>query len=321
MIYNGNMDDTMFFYPPRYTIAGGSPVFSHFTIMKSIKPRFISGLRIPAWSLRIVLFAAAMLTFHAFLAAAPPKDVKPLRDGHSHNDYWRNRPMLDALDHGFCSVEADVFLRDGVFWAGHSKAEIQLRRNLETIYLQTLKEQIRLNGGTVYPGVETFYLWIDIKEDPEEAWAVLSPLLEKYSEILCSVTDGVKKPGPVQVLITGNRPVRSFKAPEGKTFYALLDVRFDDLDDPGIPAWLIGAVNENWGRICSWKGKGEFPAEQRAELKALIDKAHGHGLPLRFWGAPQNVTFWTELRHLGVDFINTDHLTTFRNFDLQYTPE
>ena len=86
-----------------------------------------------------------------------------------------------------------------------------------------------------------FYLWIDIKEDPEEAWAVLSPLLEKYSEILCSVTDGVKKPGPVQVIITGNRPVRSFKAPEGKTFYALLDVRFDDLDDPGIPAWLIGA--------------------------------------------------------------------------------
>jgi len=270
---------------------------------------------------RVVLFFAVLMTFNTFLLGTPPTDVKPIRDGHSHNDYWRNRPMLDALDHGFCSVEADVFLRDGQFWAGHSKAEILLRRNLETIYLKTLKERIDANGGTVYPGVETFYLWIDIKEEPETAWAALSPLLEKYQDILCTVTDGVKKPGPVQVILTGNRPLKAFEDHKGKTFYALLDGRSSDLDDPGVPAWMIGAVNENWGRICSWKGKGEFPADQRAKLKALIDKAHSRGLPLRFWGAPQNAAFWTELRRLNVDFINTDHLTTFQNFYLNYQPE
>ena len=37
--------------------------------------------------------------------------------------------------------------------------------------------------------------------------------------------------------------------------------------------------------------------------------------------APQNATFWTELRRLKVDFINTDHLTTFRNFDQKYKAE
>ncbi|MCR5163407.1 MAG: hypothetical protein K6C40_05245, partial [Thermoguttaceae bacterium] len=169
--------------------------------------------------IRIVLFVLAMITLHAIFAGPALEDVKPIRDGHSHNDYWRNHPMQDALDHGFCSVEADVFLRDGQFWAGHVKAEILLRRNLETIYLKTLKDRIEKNGGTVYPGVETFYLWIEFKEDPEEAWAALSPLLEKYKEILCSVTDGVKKPGPVQVIITGNRPFRSFEDSKGKTFY------------------------------------------------------------------------------------------------------
>lgn len=271
--------------------------------------------------IRLVLFVLALISLNTIFAGAASDDVRPIRDGHSHNDYWRNHPMLDALDHGFCSVEADVFLRDGQFWAGHVTAEILLRRNLETIYLKTLKERIEKNGGTVYPGVETFYLWIEFKEDPEEAWAALAPLLEKYKEILCSVTDGVKKPGPVQVIITGNRPFKSFEDSKGKTFYATLDGRFGDLDDPNRPAWMVGAINENWGSVCSWKGKGEFPADERARLAALIEKAHSQGRLLRFWGAPQNEMFWTELRRLKVDFINTDHLTTFRNFDRKYKPE
>ena len=289
--------------------------------MTSTQTRSKFGSRLRVWSSRIVLFAIVLITLNAILIGATPKDVKPIRDGHSHNDYWRNRPMLDALDHGFCSVEADVFLRDGQFWAGHVTAEIMLRRNLETIYFQTLKEQIALNGGTVYPGVETFYLWIEFKEEPEAAWAALSPLLEKYKDMLCSVTDGVKKPGPVQVIITGNRPFKSFEDSKGKTFYATLDGRFGDLDNPNRPAWMVGAINENWSSVCSWKGKGEFPADERAKLASLIDKAHSQGRLLRFWGAPQNATFWTELRRLKVDFINTDHLTTFRNFDQKYKPE
>ena len=289
--------------------------------MTSTKTRSKTGTRLRVWSSRIVLFVIALTTLNALLIGASPKDVKPIRDGHSHNDYWRNRPMLDALDHGFCSVEADVFLRDGQFWAGHVPAEIMLRRNLETIYFQTLKEQIALNGGTVYPGVETFYLWIEFKEDPEEAWAALVPMLEKYKDMLASVTDGVKKPGPVQVIITGNRPFKSFEDSKGKTFYATLDGRFSDLDNPNRPAWMVGAINENWGSVSSWKGSGEFPADQRAKLAALIDKAHSQGRILRFWGAPQNATFWTELRRLKVDLINTDHLTTFRNFDQKYKPE
>ena len=237
-----------------------------------------------------------------------------LRDGHSHNDYWRKRPMFDALDHGFCSVEADVFLRDGEFWVGHSPSEIPLRRNLEGVYLKTLRERIARNGGAVYPGGGTFYLWIDIKEDAETAWAALSPLLEKYKDILCHVKDGVWTSGPVQVILTGNRPVKSFEDAKGKTFYATLDCRFADLDNPRYPAWMTGAVTENWKRMFAWRGKGEFPADQRARLAALMEKAHRSGRKVRFWNVPQNAAFWTEMRRLKVDFITTDHLTTFRNF-------
>src|SRR5207237_4622701 len=37
----------------------------------------------------------------------------PLIHAHAHNDYEHTRPLLDALDHGFCSVEADIHLVDG----------------------------------------------------------------------------------------------------------------------------------------------------------------------------------------------------------------
>ena len=38
---------------------------------------------------------------------------RPLWRAHAHNDYEHPRPLLDALDHRFGSVEADIYLVDG----------------------------------------------------------------------------------------------------------------------------------------------------------------------------------------------------------------
>src|SRR6266571_3355435 len=40
-------------------------------------------------------------------------DPMPLIHAHAHNDYEHARPLFDALDRGFCSVEADIYLVDG----------------------------------------------------------------------------------------------------------------------------------------------------------------------------------------------------------------
>ena len=37
--------------------------------------------------------------------AAAEKPASPVRRAHAHNDYEHKRPLLDALDQGFCSVE------------------------------------------------------------------------------------------------------------------------------------------------------------------------------------------------------------------------
>jgi len=50
--------------------------------------------------------------------------VQALRGAHAHNDYQHERPLLDALAHGFQSVEADVFLVEG-------KLLVALNRNAD----------------------------------------------------------------------------------------------------------------------------------------------------------------------------------------------
>ena len=57
----------------------------------------------------ILVVAITLVPGHA---ATSPSSPTPLPRAHAHNDYEHPRPLLDALSHGFCSVEADVHLVD-----------------------------------------------------------------------------------------------------------------------------------------------------------------------------------------------------------------
>ena len=62
-------------------------------------------------------------------AAERPSEVPtPLTRAHAHNDYLHARPLLDALDHGFCSVEADIYLVDGQLLVAHDRNKVDPRR-------------------------------------------------------------------------------------------------------------------------------------------------------------------------------------------------
>src|SRR5437763_16102083 len=91
--------------------------------------------------------------------------VVPLKNAHAHNDYEHPHPLLDALDHGFCSVEADVYLVADELQVGHTRRDLRPGRNLEKLYLAPLRERVRANGDRVYPGGPTVYLLIDVKTD------------------------------------------------------------------------------------------------------------------------------------------------------------
>jgi hypothetical protein len=84
------------------------------------------------------LCAAAILLCLSIAAGADPV---PLPRAHAHNDYAHTRPLFDALDHGFCSVEADIYLRPEGLLIGHDAKDLQPGRTLEKLYLDPLRER------------------------------------------------------------------------------------------------------------------------------------------------------------------------------------
>jgi hypothetical protein len=121
----------------------------------------------------------------------PPPAVVPLANAHAHNDYAHKRPLFDALERGFTSVEADIFLTDkGELLVGHERRELRPERTLEKLYLKPLRRRARANKGQVYPGGPAFYLLIDIKTDGKKTYAVLNKLLAKYADVFSEVSDG-----------------------------------------------------------------------------------------------------------------------------------
>jgi len=248
------------------------------------------------------------------LVSATCSAVEPLKQAHAHNDYHHKRPLLDALDHGFCGVEADIFLVEGKLLIGHDRGELKPERTLQSLYLDPLRERVKLNGGKVFSeaGAELkFTLLIDIKTDDEKTFAVLAKALAEYSEILTEV-DGKKEiQRAVTVIISGNRAKDKIAAENPR--FAAIDGRLADLSSD-VPTSLMPLISDRWGSHFKWRGNGEMPAEEKEKLRQIVKKAHADGRRVRFWATPEDPAVWEELHAVGVDLINTDDLPGLRDF-------
>ncbi|MBT3615020.1 MAG: hypothetical protein HN524_03430, partial [Verrucomicrobia bacterium] len=144
------------------------------------------------WIFPCLLFAVWPCDAESAKSAADPA---PLVRAHAHNDYYHKRPLLDALASGFCSVEADVFLKDDTLLVAHSRFELKKERTLESLYLAPLAKRVKANGGSVYKTKAPFHLMIDFKTDGPATYTALKPLLEKYRSMLTAFTSDTTQPG------------------------------------------------------------------------------------------------------------------------------
>ena len=124
---------------------------------------------------------------------------------HAHNDYEHPRPLLDALDQGFCSVEADVWLVNGQLLVAHDLADVKPERTLQALYLEPLRKRIRRNGGQVFPEAAPFTLMIDVKPAAEPTYAALRESLRSYADILTTFTPTNTLTNAVTIILSGNR--------------------------------------------------------------------------------------------------------------------
>ena len=244
----------------------------------------------------------------------------PLPRAHAHNDYLHPRPLYDALDRGFTSVEADIYLVGSELLVAHNVVDLQPGRTLQSLYLAPLRERINQNGGCVYRNGPQFTLLIDIKSEAEATYKALRKVLQAYAGILATFDTAGARAGPVAVIISGNRPR---KIMESETLrYATYDGRLEDLGT-GAPADLSPLISNRWGAIFTWNGKEAIPEDEREQLRVIVVTAHAEGRRVRFWATPDEPgaareAVWQELVAAGVDLISTDDLAGLQRFLLDH---
>ncbi|WP_375546469.1 phosphatidylinositol-specific phospholipase C/glycerophosphodiester phosphodiesterase family protein [Actinophytocola gossypii] len=271
-----------------------------------------------------LLLALIGLVAGAVPAAATPHHhdgwVRPLAQAHAHNDYEHDRPLFDALSHGFTSVEADIYLVDGDLLVAHDPEDLDPARTLESLYLEPLRRLV-LTGGIYKGRWVDFQLLIDLKTEGESTYAALDRLLRspRYAFLWTSYRWGHVWRGPVTAVVSGNRPRATMEAQRSRV--AFYDGRIADPNDlgPGSPAKLTPLVSDNWTKLFTWTGVGEMPADERAELRSIVRTAHRAGQRVRFWATPDapgpaREAIWRELVDAGVDHINTDDLAGLESF-------
>ena len=235
----------------------------------------------------------------------------PLVRAHAHNDYAHERPLLDALECGFCSIEADVFLVEGQLLVAHNRLQTSPQRTLPVLYLEPLRQRARHNGGRLYPGGPVCLLFIDLKTEAESTYAVLHRLLENYDDLVTRFDSNRVVTNAVTVVITGNRPRSTMAAQSPR--YAACDGLLPDLAS-GVAADFVPVISEQWSQHFKWRGTGPLPDGEAIRLKGIVAQAHGQGRRVRFWGAPDQSEAWRVLYAAGADLLNTDNLTGLRDF-------
>ncbi len=243
--------------------------------------------------------------------------VVPLEHAHAHNDYQHARPLADALEHGFTSIEADIYLVDGQLLVAHDRDKVDPARTLQKLYLDPLRAVIQQHGGTVYGTPYPVTLLIDIKSDSLATYVALDSVLRRYADILTIFADTLVIKGPIVAVVSGERALGMVR--DAHVRYAALDGRLAHLDSTrSYPARVMPLISDNWDQVTTWKGEGPPPPTLRADLARIVSRAHAHGQRIRFWATPDTEAVREILRAAHVDLIGADDLDALRSSMLDH---
>jgi len=239
--------------------------------------------------------------------------ITPLQHAHAHNDYVHARPLFEALENGFTSIEIDVYLHNNELKVSHLPVGLDKKQNIEQLYFDPIKKVIEENQGTVYKGFATPVIFmIDFKTGGMETYNKLKELLKNYESIITVYKgDSVLLQRAINILISGNSPLNERVKEE--TSLMTIDADISALNNANIDK-ATTRYSSGWENYFTWSGKGKMPLLQKARLDTLVATAHQKHKQIRFYHLPDKPNVWKTLLDAGVDWINTDKLKEYRKF-------
>jgi alkaline phosphatase len=175
---------------------------------------------------------------------------------------------------------------------------------LENLYLDPLREKVKLNKGFIYHDEKkNLALMIDLKTEGISTLNNIVSSLQKYPELLACKT--------LTISISGNVPDRS----QWNNFpiYIYFDGR------PGIEYTSdelkrISFISTRYKAFASWDGTGALPETDRQKLSSLRNAVHAKNKKLRLWGAPDVPAAWQTWIELQIDILGTDRVSDLALF-------
>ncbi|KII85730.1 hypothetical protein PLICRDRAFT_178761 [Plicaturopsis crispa FD-325 SS-3] len=255
---------------------------------------------------------------------------------HSHNDYWREVPLLTALSYGVSSVEADVWLVDGDLLVGHELAALTKNRTFRSLYVDPLKKiidgqnpktpftanQTSVNGVFDTSSGTSLQLLVDMKTDGNATLPVvlrqLASLRDAGYLTTYHTTNATLNASAITVVGTGNTPLAGIRAlsPARDIFF---DAPLDTLAATDIDASISPLASTDYSGAVGWSGIGDIGAAQAANVARLVGDAHARGIKARFWDTPgwpvgARDAVWKALAERGADWLNADDLEAASEF-------
>ncbi len=234
------------------------------------------------------------------------------KGGHSHNDYHQPHPLIDAWNNGMVSIEADVFLKDGILLVGHEEKELSKDRTLEKLYLKPLCDYYIHSKEKLSPVI----LMIDIKERGEECYAALKKVINRYQSTLTHYQNGKVNNNDITILLSGDRPIQMVKGEKDR--FVFIDGRIPDLKNNEDSSFMP-LISDDWNRYFTWDGNGTISAKELKQLNKFIADCHEQHKMIRFWGMPgcgdAGLAYWKLLKKEGADLIGTDCPSEYKRFE------
>lgn len=233
-----------------------------------------------------------------------------LNKGHSHNDYLQKRPLYDALELGFSSIEIDVYVKNNELIVSHLPIFLHQKPKIETLYFEPLKTL--MNDSQFIRSFQNhpLILMIDIKNESEKSLELLRKkvkIIQKY----------LQYPGHhkgdnriLQICLSGKKPMSAIMSDSSK-FYTLDGSISGDLSSD-LPQNLLQRLSDPVKK--HFKSKKNLKKDEVITLQQLVWKAHAKGRQIRFYAAGNNPKLWEQLHYADVDWINVDKLKDYAKF-------
>jgi len=248
---------------------------------------------------------------------------------HSHNDYLQKRPLYEAIELGFGSIEIDICLTNKKeLKVAHIPWFLGRKKDIEELYFAPIAKMIeekdpRFNYNSQFP----LNLLIDFKKNADSTYKYLKVVFIKYEKYITQYCKGkVVYEGPLVINITGNQPWNALM--RDSITYALMDGPiwltdpninergFYDIDTNRLK--FMGRAANDYQSLMAFKKHFKNDEEFYKSVKSNIKIYNDHGLMTRFHGVPNNEKAWMMIAKCGTNWFNVDKLKRFKEFYTQY---